>query len=191
MIMRGPVGMTGRLAGCKGGAMQQSRRLVVVRHAEAEPSAATDAERPLAPRGHADARAAGEWLAGQGVVPDHALVSAALRARETWASLSAGAGTDLEPEVSRLLYSAEPDTVLDLVREVPAGVGCLVVVGHNPAMAYLANLLDDGDGDEDATTGLATRGFPTCSLAVFEHAGEWAGLEVTSARLVDFHVGRA
>ena len=171
--------------------MQQSRRLVVVRHAEAEQGAATDAERALAPAGHDDAHAAGRWLASQGVVPDHALVSAALRARQTWEALAGAAGSEVEPDVSRLLYSAEPETVLDLAREVPAAVGCLLVVGHNPTMAYLANLLDDGEGDDAAATELTTRGFPTCSLAVFEYAGEWAELDVTSARLVAFHVGRA
>ena len=43
----------------------------------------------------------------------------------------------------------------------------LVVIGHNPTMAYLAELIDDGEGDADATTGLVTRGFPTSALAVF------------------------
>lgn len=171
--------------------MQQSRRLVVVRHAEAVQAAATDIERTLTPGGHDDARAAGEWLAGQGLLADHALVSAARRAQETWAALSDGAGSALEPEVSRLLYTAEPETVLDLVREVSDVVTSLVVVGHNPTMAYLANLLDDGEGDEAASAELATRGFPTCSLAVFGYDGAWADLEVTAARLLTFHVGRA
>ncbi len=170
--------------------MQQPRRLVVARHAEAEQAAATDAERALTPDGRDDARTAGEWLVEQSTVPGHALVSAAQRALETWTALAAGAGTDVEPDVSRLLYSAEPETVLDLVREVPDEVSCLVVVGHNPTMAYLANLLDDGEGDDDATTVLATRGFPPCSLAVFEYDGAWADLAVTSARLVAVHVAR-
>ncbi|GAA1479386.1 histidine phosphatase family protein [Nocardioides aestuarii] len=171
--------------------MQQSRRLVVVRHAAAEQGAATDAERTLTDGGRDDARTAGEWLAAEGLVVDHALVSAALRAQETWASLAAGAAADLEPDVSRLLYSAEPETVLDLLREVPTESSCVVVVGHNPTMAYLANLLDDGEGDEAAATELTTRGFPTCSLAVFAYDGEWADLDVTSATLRAFHVGRA
>jgi len=171
--------------------MQQSRRLVVVRHAEAEQGATTDAERGLTDGGHDDARAAGAWLAGTGLVIDRALVSAARRACETWTALASGAGWDVEPDVSRLLYSAEPETVLDLLRELPQDAAGVVVVGHNPTMAYLANLLDDGEGDEGASTELASRGFPTCSLAVFEYDGEWADLDVTAARLQAFHVGRA
>jgi phosphohistidine phosphatase len=170
--------------------VQQSRRLVIVRHAEAEQSGPTDAERALAASGHEDARAAGTWLAEQGVRPDHALVSAALRARETWAGIAGGAGWELEPELSRLLYSAEPDTVLDLLRETPADAGAVLVLGHNPTMAYVANLLDDGTGDDAAATELTTHGFPTCSLALFEYAGAWVDLDAASASLSAYHVGR-
>jgi phosphohistidine phosphatase len=34
------------------------------------------------------------------------------------------------------------------------------------------------------------RGFPTSAVAVFEYDGVWADLDITSARLVAFHVGR-
>ena len=171
--------------------MKESRRLVIVRHAEAEQSGPTDAERALADQGRSDAGAGGAWLSAQGVRPDHAVVSSARRAQETWAALAGGAGWEVDPEVSRSLYSAEPETVLDLLREVPAASASVVVVGHNPTVAYLANMIDDGDGDEAAGTALTTGGFPTCSLAVFEYDGEWADLDATSARLVAFHVGRA
>ena len=171
--------------------MQQSRRLVLIRHAEAEQSGTTDAERPLAETGHGDAEAGGAWLARAGYWPDHALVSSARRAQETWAALSGGGGWQVEADVSRLLFSAEPETALDLVRELPDDARSVVVVGHNPTMAYLASMVDDGSGDDEATTELATGRFPTCSIAVFEYDGDWADLDVTSARLVALHVGRA
>ncbi len=170
--------------------MQQSRRLVLVRHAKAEQSGDTDAERALAGNGRDDAVAGGAWLASSGFVPDHALVSSARRAQETWEALSSSHGWEVEVDVSDLLYSAEPETVLDLLREVPDGARSVMVVGHNPTIAYVATMVDDGSGDEAAGTELTTRGFPTCSLAVFEYDGDWGALDVTSARLVAFHVGR-
>lgn len=171
--------------------MQQSRRLVLIRHAEAAQSGASDAERPLTETGHADAEVGGAWLASAGYVPDHALVSSARRARETWAALSGGGGWQAEADVSRLLFSAEPETVLDLVREVPDEARSVAVVGHNPTMAHLASLVDDGSGDEAATLALATGSFPPCSFAVFEYDGSWADFGLTSARLVALHVSRA
>lgn len=174
--------------------MQQStsgavRRLVVMRHSRAVATAPSDHERALAPRGHADAEEAGRWLASQGVVPDAALVSDALRTRETWADVARGAGWELEPDFVAALYAAGPDAAVDLVRETAPDVRTLVVLGHNPTMAYVAELLDDGDGDPDATTELITRGFPTSALAVFAVAGPWAELTPGAGRLEAFHVG--
>jgi phosphohistidine phosphatase len=160
-----------------------------MRHAKAEQDGPTDFERPLAERGHADAADTGAWLAAQGFVPDHALVSAALRTRETWAAVAAGADWDLDPELDRGLYDASPDAALDLVRLVAGDVSSLLVIGHNPTMAVLAQLLDDGDGDDDAGAQLVS-GFPTSAVAVFEYDGSWADLAEGSARLVGFHVGR-
>jgi phosphohistidine phosphatase len=168
---------------------QHSRRLVVVRHSKAEQSGDTDHARHLIDRGRSDAEAAGRWLAGQDVVPDQALVSAAPRARETWEALAAGGGWSVEPHLDEGLYSAGPDTALDLIRGIPADTDVLVVVGHNPTMAQLAQLLDDGEGDPEASNAMAS-GFPTTAIAVFEYDGAWADLDLTSARLVAFHVGR-
>jgi phosphohistidine phosphatase len=163
------------------------RTLVVFRHAKAEQTAANDYERELADRGRRDAAAAGAWLAEIGVVPERALVSAAPRAVQTWEALADGAGWSLEPYLDRGLYTAGPDTALDLVRGTHDDCSTLVVVGHNPTMASLAQLLDDGEGDVEAGNEMAT-GFSTSAAAVFDMAGPWAELE--TARLRAFHVGR-
>lgn len=127
---------------------------------------------------------------GLGLVPDQALVSAATRARQTWAGVARGAGWDLEASYDEGLYAAGPESALDLVRGVPQEVATLVVVGHNPTMASLASLLDDGDGVVEATREM-TMGFPTSATAVFEHRGDWADLDQQAGRLVAFHVGRS
>lgn len=171
--------------------MQESRRLVIVRHAKAEAQGPSDHERVLADRGHDDAVAGGAWLAGAGVVPDHALVSSARRAQQTFAALSEGGGWTLRSDDSRALYVAEPETALDLVRQAPAAAAAVVVVGHNPTMGMLAQLLDDGEGDPAASGELLSGGFPTCSLAVFAVDVPWAELGITGATLTAFHVGRS
>lgn len=161
-----------------------------MRHGKAEPGGETDALRELAQRGWGDALEGGRWLADTGVTPDAALVSSARRAMSTWRAIAEGGSFDVEATYSDSLYSAGPETALDLVRETSEDADALVVVGHNPTMAYLAQLLDDGGGDDEAGREMAT-GFPTSALAVFTVAGPWAGLDLASARLVAFHVGRA
>lgn len=161
-----------------------------MRHAKAEHVGPTDLERALAARGHADCAAAGRWLAAQAITPDHVLVSAATRTRETWQGLAAAAGWDAEASFDRGLYAAGPETALDLMRATPDDAGTLVLIGHNPTVAHLAQMLDDGDGDADAAQQM-TLGYPTSAVAVFSYDGAWADLDVGSARLVAFHVGRA
>jgi phosphohistidine phosphatase len=168
---------------------RQSRRIVVMRHAKAEQVGPTDMERELAQRGRDDSSAAGRWLAGQAISPDHVLVSAATRTRQTWQSVAGAAGWDAEATFDRGLYAAGPETALDLMRSAPDDATTLVLVGHNPTVAYLAQMLDDGDGDDDAAQQM-TMGYPTSALAVFEYDGAWADLDQGCARLVAFHVGR-
>jgi phosphohistidine phosphatase len=166
-----------------------SRQLVLMRHAKAEPGAETDFARELAQRGWDDAVEAGRWLAGAGLAPDSALVSAARRATSTWLALAEGGSFEADPSYSESLYAAGPETALDLVREVSKELTSLVVVGHNPTIAYLAQLLDDGSGDLEAAREMAV-GFPAGALAWFEVESSWADLDLASARLVRFHVGR-
>jgi phosphohistidine phosphatase len=163
-----------------------SRRLVVARHAKAQPSGETDASRELTQLGWDEAVRAGRWLADRDLTPDAALVSSARRARSTWLALTEGGSFTVEATYSDSLYAAGPETALDLVRETEGSVSALVVVGHNPPGAYLAQLLDDGSGDETAGRQMAV-GFPPGALALFEVGGSWSGLDLASARLVAFY----
>ncbi len=166
-----------------------TRLIALMRHTKAEQHGPTDFDRPLADRGRRDAAAAGAWLSGQGFEPDHAIVSAALRTRETWSSLAAAADWDLAPVLDPGFYAAGAETALDLVRVVDDDVRRLLLVGHNPTIGVLAQLLDDGDGDPDLVGELLS-GYPTGAVSVFEYDGPWADLAAGSARLVAFHVGR-
>jgi phosphohistidine phosphatase len=161
----------------------------MMRHAKAESWGASDQERHLTEQGRAAAAAAGRWLAEQGIIPDHALVSSATRTQETWDAVSAEAGWSLAPVFDDGLYSAGPETVLDLMREVPTQARSLFVLGHNPTVAYLAQMLDDGEGDPAASADMAG-GYPACALTVLTFNGSWSDLAMASATLTAFHVGR-
>jgi phosphohistidine phosphatase len=163
------------------------RRLAVMRHSKAEGYEKPDLQRELAPRGVRDAEAAGRWFAELGVEPDAALVSAAARTTETWELVASAAGWTVEPELSEPLYGAGPESALDLVREIDDNVKTLVVVGHNPTMAYLAQILDDGQ--TDLSNEMAV-GFPTSAVAVFELDGSWADLDEGTCRLIGFFTPR-
>ena len=165
------------------------RRLLVLRHAKAEAVATSDHARRLTHRGRGDAAAAGLWARSAGYLPDHAFVSTAARAEETWSEFRDAADLELEAELDPSLYPAGTDAALEVLRTAPPAAGTVLVVGHNPTMEHLVHLLDDGSADPDAFAEIAA-GFPTSALAVLEVAGEWADLDVAGARIVAFHVGR-
>ncbi len=164
-----------------------TRRIVVMRHATAEQHGRTDFHRGLSRRGRAEADAVGAWLSEQIAPPDLALVSAASRAVETWHGVCGGAGWGVEPQFERGLYTAMEDTALDLVRRADDSARTVMLLGHNPTMASVATLLDDGLGDAEATSRFAVAGYPAGCVAVFEYAGDWCELSHESSRLVAFH----
>ena len=109
------------------------------------------------------------------------LCSSAVRTRETLDAILPSLG---DPEVSYEdeLYGAWSEQLLERVREVPAGVGSVLVVGHNPGISDFALELADDARLHD--------GFPTGALATLDVPGAWAVLEPGGARLVAFVVPR-
>lgn len=162
-----------------------TRRLVIMRHGRAEPYAATDHDRELTDRGRAEARAAGEYLAAHNLTPDYALVSSAARTRATWDEVRSASGATVEASYEPRLYAATPEAILEVARLIPEDARTVLLVGHNPGAAYVAYLLDDGDGDPAVMRGLL-EGFPTASVAALALSGTWADLEPASARITHF-----
>jgi len=163
--------------------------LIILRHAKAEAFSSSDHERVLTGRGHRDAEQAGEWAREAGLAPDHAVVSSAARTRGTWSSFAAGAGLDLDPVIDRSLYGAGTDGALEIINAAPPTARTVLLIGHNPTMAYLVHLLDDGGADADLFARVS-EGFPTSALAVLDVPCAWSDLDVAGARITGFHVGR-
>lgn len=159
-----------------------------MRHAKAAPFGDTDRERVLTERGRRDAAEAGMHLAHTDAIPDYALVSDAVRAVATWEAVSHASGSSAEVSIDASVYTGSPDVVLETLRAVPPGVSTLIFVGHNPTAAYLAYLLDDGNGDPAAIQGML-QGYPAAALVVLELAVPWSELAPETCRVVDFHVG--
>lgn len=161
-----------------------------MRHAKAEPFAATDHERRLTNRGAGDAADAGRHLASSGWVPDHAVVSSATRTVATWEAVRDATGAQAVVEVDDEVYNGSPHVVLAALRAVPTGATTLMFVGHSPTAPYLAHFLDDSEGDPGAVNALLG-GFPTSALAIFEVEVPWTDLGEGDGRLVDYYVGRS
>lgn len=169
--------------------MTTHRRLIVMRHAKAEPFAATDHERALTERGRLCATQAGIHLATIGVVPDYAVVSTAARSVATWDAVALGSRSDATVQLDPAVYTGSADVVLEALRDLPTDAETVLFLGHNPTVAYVAHLLDDGNGEPDAVREMLN-GYPAGALAVLEVDVPWKDLGPESGRLIDFHVGK-
>ncbi|WP_233251612.1 SixA phosphatase family protein [Serinibacter arcticus] len=160
--------------------MTSPRTLVLMRHAKAEGHASADELRVLAPSGRRQATAAGAAMAADGLRFDAALVSSAVRTRQTWELVAERLSGAPTAEVRDDLYDATARTALEVLRHVEDGVATLLVVGHEPVMSSLALLLA-GPGSEHLHEVRA--GVPTATRCILAVPSSWADLAPRSAVL--------
>jgi len=113
------------------------RRLILLRHAKAEPSepGMEDRARVLVERGRKDAAKIGAYMKSHALVPDRVAISPAARTQETW-KLTAAAFRPAPGAMSaEQLYDATPHAIFALIKDMPASAHTLMVVGHNPRPA--------------------------------------------------------
>ena len=117
-------------------------------HAEdegSEPGIRRDWSRELTSHGKRDAQRVGAWLIRSGMVPDHVISSPAKRARSTAEKASKAAGLDGDRVCcDEHIYEASCHTLLGLLKTIPAHSQRALLVGHNPGVSALANLVCGG-----------------------------------------------
>jgi phosphohistidine phosphatase len=151
--------------------MATTRTLYVMRHTKSSwtDEALSDYDRPLAARGLRDGRRLARYFAEQSLRPDVVLCSSARRAQETLAQLAVALGA---PVVRMLdeLYGADVADVIALVQGLDDAYTTVLVIGHNPCIAELAQ---------------ADEKFPTGALATLRWDAEsWEDLRAGEGELV-------
>ncbi|MFC8129138.1 SixA phosphatase family protein [Streptomyces sp. NPDC057302] len=163
----------------------EPRRIVLFRHAKADWPQVSDHERPLAERGRKDAPVAGRKLADSGIPFDLALCSTAARTRETWKLAVHELPHRPRTVYEERLYEASPGELIAVLNETPDDVQNVVLIGHNPGVQGLADILA-GDAEGDVRTRMDRRGFPTSAFAVLTYSGSWKALEPGVGTLADY-----
>ncbi len=159
-----------------------TKTLILMRHAKSswdDPSA-DDHARVLNGRGRVSADALGDWLRARHYLPDQAIISDAARTRETFARLGLLCDTQFEAA----LYHASPPAMLRLLK---AATGeRVLMVGHNPGIAELAEILVKAPPDHSRFFD-----YPTGATAVigFE-CDDWSRLASGTGQILDFVIPR-
>jgi len=154
--------------------------LYLVRHAKSswdDPSLA-DKDRPLSPRGLSSAPDMGKRLASQGHKPDLVISSPARRALTTAKKIAKETGY----KESRIitddhLYFSGTRSMVDLLEKLDDKYENVMIVGHNPAMSSLLNILCDS----------SVENMPTCAVAVVSFdMGSWSELTMSDGELLAY-----
>ncbi|WP_338695073.1 histidine phosphatase family protein [Streptomyces sp. Q6] len=163
----------------------EPRRIVLFRHAKADWPQVSDHERPLAERGRKDAPVAGRKLADSGIAFDLALCSTAARTRETWKLAVAELPERPKTVYEERIYEASPGELIAVLNETPDDARDVVLIGHNPGVHGLAEVLT-GEAEDEAARRMRRGGFPTSAFAVLTFTGPWKSLEPGTATLTDY-----
>lgn len=119
------------------------KTLLILRHAKSswKDDDLADHDRPLNKRGKSDAPRMGELVRREELQPELILTSSALRARTTAELVLESSGCDAELVVSRDLYAHYPEAYLDVLVDVDDCYDVVMIVGHNPGVEELVELL--------------------------------------------------
>jgi phosphohistidine phosphatase len=163
------------------------KELLLMRHAKAVASAPgrDDATRPLNGRGQRAAAAVASELHRRGARPDLILCSPARRTRETLDHVLATFDPPPPAHVEPGLYLAEADALVERFRQIDAGVGCALLIGHNDGLAQAAIAL--AETGAPSTLASMRAKFPTGAVAWLHcPIDDWSRLGHGGCRLVAF-----
>jgi phosphohistidine phosphatase len=157
---------------------------MLLRHAKSDwsSSGVQDVARPLNNRGASAARLMGGYMARHSLMPQRVLCSPSRRTRETWAGVATQWPEEVEIIFDERLYAATPQVVLSIIRAQNDAKRSLLVIGHNPGLQEMAELLIAA-GDVELRERLREK-FPTAALAVIDFAvNKWGRVHNRSGRL--------
>lgn len=119
------------------------KQLLVLRHAESGWNQGTrDIDRTLSPKGRQDAPLIGRWMLEQQIVPDYIISSPAIRTNETVSLVIEELGLDRgEVHWEDDAYNAHHETLLDILKSIPDTASTVFIVGHNPGVSLLIEML--------------------------------------------------
>ncbi|MGK0500670.1 MAG: phosphohistidine phosphatase [Oceanicoccus sp.] len=122
------------------------KKLLIMRHGEAEMFAASDAERKLTDSGFEQSQRAGQCMIEYGFNPDIVLLSPYLRTQQTSQAVLSNFGDISSQQHDFLTPDNSPALVAEqLFQQESAN---LLVVSHQPLVSLLIALLLNGDNSE-------------------------------------------
>jgi phosphohistidine phosphatase len=165
------------------------KTIYLLRHAKSDRGdlSLKDHDRPLNDRGREAAPNMAAYMKGKRYKPDVVLCSTARRTVQTYDLIKDV--VDAKAVFEESLYLAEQRHLLERLKWLEDDLKSAMIIGHNPGIEQLANVLSASPKDLDGEK-LHRRmreKFSTCALAVIKApVTSWRDLKPSGGKLVDF-----
>jgi phosphohistidine phosphatase len=123
-----------------------------------------DIDRPLNKRGLRDAPFMAEQLVKRQIFPDLIVSSPAVRAYTAAQIIAEKLNYPIQDiQQESKIYEATPETILDILRQLPDEKEVILIFGHNPTFTMIANHFSDEYIDNVPTCGIVAVNFEIAS----------------------------
>jgi phosphohistidine phosphatase len=153
------------------------KQITFIRHAKSNHiMGLRDHDRPLNDRGFIDAPSMAKRLRAEDFHPDVFFTSTALRAQTTAELIRNGIDIEIPLEEHALLYHAFINDYTAFIHQVEDSHQHIVIVGHNPTITLMVNLLARDN---------VTESMPTCCIVslAFEDCTSWNAISPHSGTI--------
>ena len=132
------------------------KKIILVRHAKSDWESASlkDFDRPLSQRGLSDAPTMAEHLIKQNEIPELIIASPAKRTTQT-AKIIADKLAIAEVIFTENMYDGSEEDYIHIIECLPDNITTVMLVGHNPTITNLTNILTKSNIANIPTTGVA------------------------------------
>ena len=152
------------------------KTLCLLRHAKSswDNLLLSDHQRPLAARGISDCKLMAPIVFNENIHYDQVYVSDAKRADETITRINKAAKANAHWHYCQQVYTFKACSLLDFCQQLDTQNNTVLIVGHNPAITELVNIL----------TASKIANIPTCSWAkITGNIKNWEELKENTMRL--------
>ncbi len=156
------------------------KQLTLVRHAKSDwNNKLSDHDRPLNKRGVKSAVEAGQYLVNKGFKVEKIYCSSAERAQATLAYIQQSFMPIIPFEIDKALYTFNVQALLQYIYNLDNKLNAVALVGHNPAMTELTNILSNT---------IVAENLPTCGIVELQlNITDWHHIDAVPANKVSLY----
>ena len=145
------------------------KNLFLLRHAKSswDNAALADFDRPLSKRGISNAILLSEYIQKYNITFDLVLSSPSERTQSTLDLVLSSLDYFPTTTLKESIYHASPSSLTQLIKEQDNEINNLLVIGHNPGLHILTELL----------TNQSIVKFPTCAFAKITNFNHWKDID--------------